>query len=58
MPSTWYPVWIFLIFAISAGVAVFGCFTGTEHGFALAQRENGIGRVNAQRIEVSGGLAL
>jgi hypothetical protein len=24
MPSTWYPIWILLILAISAGVAVFG----------------------------------
>jgi hypothetical protein len=24
MPSTWYPIWILLIFATSTGVAVFG----------------------------------
>ena len=30
MPSTWYPIWIFLIFAISAGVAVLGSTLAPE----------------------------
>src|SRR5947209_4085284 len=29
-PSTWYPIWIFLIFAISAGVAVLGSTLALE----------------------------